>query len=65
MTILTPSFSYGADHGLDFGTRFIPSNIVEDREGMIHVFAKQGTSIVPEKIEGLTVTSLDSSILRV
>ena len=65
MTILTPSLSYGADPGLELGTRFIPSNIVEDREGMIHVFAKQGTSIVPEKIDGLTVTSLDSSILRV
>jgi len=65
MSILTPGLSYGADAGLDFGTRFIPSNIVEDREGLIQVFAKQGTSIVPEKIEGLTVTSLDSSIIRV
>jgi hypothetical protein len=62
---LTPTLSYGADPSLDFGTRFIPSNIVEDREGMIHVFAKQGTSTVPEKIGGLTVTSLDSSIIRV
>jgi hypothetical protein len=65
MGILTPSLSFGADTDLDFGTRFIPSNVVEDKEGMIHVFAKKGTSIVPEKIEGLTVTSLDSSILRV
>ena len=65
MSILTPSLSFGADNSLDFGTRLIPSNIVEDREGLIHVFAKQGTSTVPEKIEGLTVTSLDSSIIRV
>ena len=65
MSILTPSLSFGADTSLDFGTRLIPSNIVEDREGLIHVFAKQGTSTVPEKIEGLTVTSLDSSIIRV
>jgi hypothetical protein len=65
MSILTPSLSYGADTNLEFGTRFIPSMIVQDREGMIQVFAKQGTSIVPEKIDGLTVTSLDSSILRV
>lgn len=65
MSILTPSLTFGADTSLDFGTRLIPSNIVEDREGMIHVFAKQGNSIVPQKIEGLTVTSLDSSILRV
>ena len=65
MSILTPSLAYGADNDLQFGTRFIPSMIVQDREGMLQVFAKQGTSIVPEKIDGLTVTSLDSSILRV
>lgn len=65
MSIVTPSLSYGAETNNEFGTRLIPSMIVQDREGMIQVFAKQGTSIVPEKIEGLTVTSLDSSILRV
>ncbi|MFB5631155.1 MAG: Ig-like domain-containing protein [Nitrosopumilaceae archaeon] len=65
MSIITPSLSYGAETDLQFGTRFIPSMLVQDREGMIQVFAKQGTSIVPEKIQGLTVTSLDSSILRV
>ena len=65
MSILTPSLSFGADTDLEFGTRFIPSNIVEDKEGMIHVFAMKGSSTVPEKINGLTVTSLDSSILRV
>jgi hypothetical protein len=66
MSILTPSLSYGAsDTSLVFGTRFIPSNIVEDTEGMIHVFAKQGNTVVPVKIEKLTVTSLDASILRV
>ncbi|NIQ15572.1 MAG: hypothetical protein GTO02_14595, partial [Candidatus Dadabacteria bacterium] len=65
MSILTPSLAYGANNDLEFGTRFIPSMIVQDREGAIQVFAKQGTSIVPEKIEGLTVTSLDSTILRV
>ncbi len=65
MSILTPSLSYGADTNLEFGTRFIPSMLVQDREGTMQVFAKQGTSIVPEKIDGLTVTSLDSSILRV
>ena len=63
LSILTPSLAYGADN--EFGIRFIPSMIVQDREGTIQVYAKQGTSIVPEKIEGLTVTSLDSSILRV
>jgi hypothetical protein len=65
MCILTPSLSFGADTSLDFGTRFIPSKIVQDKEGMIHVFATKSNSIVPEKIDGLTVTSLDSSIIRV
>ncbi|MBT8232849.1 MAG: hypothetical protein KJN84_09485 [Bacteroidia bacterium] len=65
MSILTPSLAYGADNDNEFGIRFIPSMIVQDREGMIQVYAKQGTSIIPEKIDGLTVTSLDSSILRV
>ena len=65
MNILTPSLSYGADNNLEFGTRFIPSKLVEDKDGMIQVFVKKGTSLVPEKISGLTVTSLDSKILRV
>lgn len=65
MSILTPSLSYGADGGLEFGTRFIPSKLVEDGEGTIQVFVKKGTSLLPEKISGLTVTSLDSKILRV
>jgi len=64
MSILTPSLSYGAID-FEFGTRFIPSMIVEDREGTIQVFAKLGGSLVPEKIDGLTVTSLDSSIIRI
>ena len=51
MSILIPSLAYGADTNYEFGTRFIPSMIVQDREGTIQVFAKQGTSIVPEKIE--------------
>src|SRR3989304_39425 len=65
MSILTPSLTYGADSNFEFGTRFIPTKLVEDKEGMIHIFAKKGTSLVPEKIPGLTVTSLDSKIIRV
>ena len=65
MSILTPSLTYGADSNFEFGTRFIPTKLVEDKEGMIHIFAKKGTSLVPEKISGLTVTSLDSKIIRV
>ncbi len=65
MSILTPSLSYGAINDLEFGTRFIPSMIVEDREGTMQVFVKQGETILPQKIDGLTVTSLDSSIIRI
>ena len=65
MSIITPSLAYGADNDNQFGIRLIPSMIVQDREGMMQVYAKQGDSLVPEKIDGLTVTSLDSSILRV
>jgi hypothetical protein len=65
MSILTPSLTYGADSNFEFGTRLIPTKLVEDKEGMIQIFTKKGTSLVPEKISGLTVTSLDSKILRV
>ena len=63
--ILTASLSYAAVPSLEFGTRFIPSMLIEDKEGVIQVLAKKGNALVPEKIDGLTVTSLDSSILRV
>jgi len=65
MSILTPSLTYGTDSNLEFGTRFIPTKLVEDKEGIIQIFTKKGTSLVPEKIPGLTVTSLDSKIIRV
>ncbi len=65
MSILTPSLAYGAENDRELGTRLIPSMIVQDREGMMQVYAKQGEILVPEKIGGLTVTSLDSSILRI
>jgi len=65
MSILTPSLSYGAENDHELGTRLIPSMIVQDREGTMQVFATQGGTLVPETIDGLTVTSLDSSILRI
>ena len=65
MSILTPSLAYGAEINLEFGNRFIPTKLVEGKEGIIQIFATTGTSPVPEMIPGLTVTSLDSKILRV
>src|SRR3970040_3065388 len=63
MSILTPSLTYGADSNFEFGTRFIPTKLVEDKEGMIHIFAKKGTSLVPEKISGLTVKDSESGFV--
>ena len=65
ISILAPSLSYGAVNDSEFGTRFIPSMIVQDREGTMQVFTTQAGSLIPEKIDKLTVTSLDSSILRI
>ncbi len=65
MSIFTISVSYAQLDGSEFGIRLLPSKLIEDKEGIIQVFIKQGTFLIPEKINGLTVTSLDSSIVRV
>ncbi len=65
MSIFTISVSYAQLDGCEFGIRLLPSKLIEDKEGIIQVFIKQGNFLIPEKINGLTVTSLDSSIVRV
>ena len=65
MSIFTISVSYAQLDGSEFGIRLLPSKLIENREGIIQVFIKQGNFLIPEKINGLTVTSLDSSIVRV
>ncbi len=64
-SILTTSLSYAQLDSPEFGIRFLPSLLIEDKEGIIQVYAKQGNFLIPKKIDGLTVTSLDSSIIRV
>ena len=64
-SIFAASLSYAAEGNLELGTRLIPTKLVEGKEGIIQIFATTGTSPVPEKLPGLTVTSLDSKILRV
>ena len=54
MAIISPSLSYAQLDSPDFGTRFLPSKLIEDREGIIQVFATKNNLIVPEKIQGLT-----------
>lgn len=49
----------------DFGTRMIPSKLVEKSDGVLQVYVKSGQDIIPKKISDLTATSLDSSIIRV
>lgn len=65
LVLLVPSVAYAMSDDIEFGTRFLPLFLVEDSEGVIQVYAKQGDSIVPQKISDLTATSLDSSIVRV
>lgn len=64
-SIFTASLSYAQLDSPEFGIRFLPSLLIEDKEGIIQVYAKQGNVLIPKKIDGLTVTSLDSSIIRV
>jgi len=65
LLLVVPSVAYAMTEDIELGTRFLPSLLVEDSEGMIQVYAKQGENIIPKKISGLTATSLDSSIVRV
>jgi len=65
LLLLVPSVAYAIDGDIELGTRFLPSLLVEDSEGIIQVYAKQGENIIPKKISDLTATSLDSSIVKV
>ncbi|MGQ0772502.1 MAG: hypothetical protein ACT4NT_07010 [Nitrososphaerota archaeon] len=58
---ITVSLAYAEE----FEIRFVPSKLVENSEGKMHVFVTDGGQIIPSKISGLTVTSLDSSILHI
>lgn len=64
-SIFTTSLSYAQLDSSEFGIRFLPTLLIEDKEGIIQVYAKQANFLIPKKIDGLTVTSLDSSIIRV
>ncbi|MEM3171930.1 MAG: hypothetical protein QXE82_00130 [Candidatus Nitrosotenuis sp.] len=58
---ITVSLAYAEE----FDVRFVPSKLVENSEAKMHVFVTDGTQMIPTKISGLTVTSLDSSVLHV
>ncbi|HXG13779.1 MAG TPA: Ig-like domain-containing protein [Candidatus Nitrosotenuis sp.] len=58
---ITMSLAYAEE----FDIRFVPSKLVENSEAKMHVFVTDGTQMIPTKISGLTVTSLDSSVLHI
>jgi hypothetical protein len=58
---LSASLAYAEE----FDIRFLPSKLVENSQGRMHVFVAEGGQIIPKKINDLTVTSLDSSILHI
>ncbi len=45
--------------------RSVPPRLAENSDGKIHVFVTEGESIIPKKIDGLTITSSDSDILHI
>ena len=48
-SILTTSLSYAQLDSPEFGIRFLPSLLIEDKEGIIQVYAKQGNFLIPKK----------------
>ena len=55
-----------ADDSLSFGIRIIPDKIIENSEGVMQVYALKNSHIFfPAKINDLTVTSSDSSVIKI
>jgi len=63
--LLVYALSVSLVHAEEFDVRFLPSKLVENSQGRIHVFVAEGDQIIPKKINDLTVTSLDSSVIHV
>lgn len=49
----------------ELNVRFLPSKMIENSQGMMHVFVADGDQMIPKKVTDLTVTSLDSTILHI
>lgn len=62
---MAASVATGLAYAEEIDVRFLPSKMVENSDGIMHVFAIEGSQAVPKEITNLTITSLDSSILRV
>jgi hypothetical protein len=57
--------SAGLAYAEEFDVRFLPSKLVENSQGIMHVFVTDGGQMIPKKINDLTVTSLDSSVVHI
>ena len=56
--------SQGAED-LELGYRFLPSKLVENSDVSMYVYSLQDDNVVPNTIQGIRASSLDSSIVRV
>lgn len=63
--IMAASVATGLAYAEELDVRFLPSKMVENYDGMMHVFAVEGGKAVPKEISDLRITSLDSSVLHI
>ncbi|CAE6490091.1 conserved hypothetical protein [Candidatus Nitrosotenuis uzonensis] len=59
------SVATGLAYAEELDVRFLPSKMVENSHGIMHVFVTDGDQVVPKMVTDLTVTSLDSTILHI
>lgn len=56
--------AYGDQYD-DFGTRLIPNKMVENSEGLLQVFLLHNGHLVPKKIDHISFSSTDSSVVQI
>jgi len=57
------SKAYADDY--NFGTRLLPDKIISNSKSVLEVFATHNGQMLPQKIENLTYSSTDSSVLKI
>ena len=50
---------------IELSYRFLPSKLVENSDVTMYVYSIQDENIIPNSIQGIRASSLDSSIVRV
>jgi len=61
---LFTTITYGQT-STELGYRLVPNKIVEDSEGILQVYVKNGEEVIPSQINNLIVASSDSSIIQI